>query len=690
MKTPKSSPLAVAALAFAKSGIAIFPCVPKTKRPIIKDNLNAATTNESQIKEWWDKNPNANIGMPTGAKNGRVVIDPDGPTGEDSLAKLIAQHGPLPETFEVKTGREAGGRHLHLFAHVETKSKAAALGPCLDVKGDGGFVLLPPSIHPDTGKEYVVVHYGQPAEAPSWLVELVRHDREKASGEKQRSKVLLTDTWPIPFGEHYETLKRYTGLMVNKGWSVREIEHRLTRICEKRCVGYLTEGDRDYRKMCADLAKRMSETYADSDEQKKNELPKIKFNPQPTQTTIVTDEEGAVRRLEAFFNNYLVLPSGLALVLSLWAIGTHLFEMFDIFPYLAVTAVAMRCGKSRVLDLIWHVSRMATYSANISPAALFRIIDAFHPTILLDEAEGLMNPKSETAIAMVGLLNAGHSKKACVLRAVPASAGNAKVAVEQLNLYCPKAFTAIGKLPLTLADRSIAVRMQRRQPNQVIARYLSRKAEEEGLERLAEIKAIAEKHCAAIQKKYEDVQDYDQLADREADNWASLLAICAVVAPNRIRELQLTAARNGSEKEQANADTSMAMLLIADLQTILEKRLTKEQLELFKDCDAPGFSSKTLLEELWQIRESPWGDEHGHQHLTAWKLSSLLRPFGVYVHKIWEGEKKMEKGKMVQVRFQGYRVDDLSRAVGIYAPKLRTSGLVVENKGVKGGNDPGL
>jgi hypothetical protein len=688
MKTSKSSPLAVSALAFAKAGIAIFPCVPKTKQPLIKDNLNSATTSESQIKEWWGKHPNANIGMPTGAKNGRVIIDPDGPTGEDSLAKLTAQHGTLPETFEVKTGRADGGRHLHYLIHVETKSKAGLLGPKLDVKGDGGFVLLPPSIHPDTGKEYVVVHNGQPAEAPSWLIELVRRDCEKADAEA-KDKVNLTDTWPIPPGERHDAFVQYAGLMVAKGWSAKETAYRLTKIYEKRCVDRPAE---NYKKICADIAASVHKLYAEKDQEQKqkDELPKIEFNPQPTETAIVTDEEGAVRRLEAFFAKYLVLPPGLALVLSLWTIGTHMFDLFDIFPYLAITAVAMRCGKSRVLDLIWHVSRMASYSANISPAALFRIIDAFHPTILLDEAEGLINPKSETALIMVGLLNAGHSKKAHVLRAVPASAGNAKVTLEQLNLFCPKAFTAIGKLPLTLADRSIAIRMQRRRSDQPIARYLSRKATTEGLERLAEIKSLVEKNCAAIQKEYEAVEDYGQLVDREADNWASLLAICGVIAPSRIRELQLTAMQNGSEKDQANADTSVAMLLIADLQDILKKLLTKEQLELFKDSDVPGFSSKTLLNELWQIRESPWGDEHGLQHLTAWKLSSLLRPFEVYVHKIWEGERKMEKGKMVPVRFQGYRVADLERAIGLYAPKLRTSGQSIENKEDKGENDSGL
>jgi putative DNA primase/helicase len=272
-KASNNNPFLEAALGYARAGIRIFPMKPRSKEPQIKDNLNRATTNEAQIRQWWKWWPNANIGMPTGTRNNRFVIDPDGPVGEETLGKLVAENGQLPDTFTVRTGRAEGGWHLHFRVDgVMTKSAAGLLGPKLDVKGDGGFVLLPPSIHPDTGKEYTVHHNGQPAEAPQWLVAKVRKDTA-GSKRKTTDKVKLSDTYPIPFGEHYDTLVRYAGLMLAKGMPEREIGHRLTKMCEKRCVGYLTEGDRDYRKMCADIATRVSETYADSDDRANDPAP---------------------------------------------------------------------------------------------------------------------------------------------------------------------------------------------------------------------------------------------------------------------------------------------------------------------------------------------------------------------------------------------------------------------------------
>src|SRR5262245_29476348 len=97
------------ALAYARRGLPVFPCMPRAKEPAIHRGLKAATTDANLIVGWWRGNPDCNIGMATGEASGVFVIDIDSENGESSLAMLERQHGALPPTVESITGR---GRHL--------------------------------------------------------------------------------------------------------------------------------------------------------------------------------------------------------------------------------------------------------------------------------------------------------------------------------------------------------------------------------------------------------------------------------------------------------------------------------------------------------------------------------------------------------------------------------------------------
>jgi hypothetical protein len=155
-----------AALAYALSLCwAVLPLAPCGKVPRTKHGIHDATTNEQIIREWWTRWPDANIGVRTGSASNLVAIDMDPRNGGDiSLERLEAEHGPLPETVEGLTG--GGGRHL-LFQHPggTVRSRANALGPGLDVKGDGGYVVVPPSVHP-TGRRYEWEIMHRPLEIP--------------------------------------------------------------------------------------------------------------------------------------------------------------------------------------------------------------------------------------------------------------------------------------------------------------------------------------------------------------------------------------------------------------------------------------------------------------------------------------------------------------------------------------------
>lgn len=159
------------ALDYARRGWHVFPLEVRGKRPLTKRGLLDATTDETQIRAWWQRWPDANIGVRTGSISGLVVLDVDPDHGGDaSILRLIEEHGAIPETVASITG--GGGRH-YLFAHpggIEIRNTAGKLGRGLDTRGDGGYIVAAPSVHP-SGTPYAWEDFDLAlADAPEWLV----------------------------------------------------------------------------------------------------------------------------------------------------------------------------------------------------------------------------------------------------------------------------------------------------------------------------------------------------------------------------------------------------------------------------------------------------------------------------------------------------------------------------------------
>lgn len=151
-------------------------CDSPGKHPTTKHGPKDASRNEIQIDHWWNRRPEANIGIRTGVNTGIVVIDVDPRHGGDeSLAELVREHGELPATVEALTG--GGGRHL-VFKHPGgTVRNRSNMRPGIDVRGDGGYIVAPPSNHASGGqyrwREGHGPHEMTPAEMPAWLLALV-------------------------------------------------------------------------------------------------------------------------------------------------------------------------------------------------------------------------------------------------------------------------------------------------------------------------------------------------------------------------------------------------------------------------------------------------------------------------------------------------------------------------------------
>jgi Bifunctional DNA primase/polymerase, N-terminal len=187
---PPMTPLGRAALALGRRGLRVFPVVSRAKKPAIGNNLALATTDETVIRGWW--RTDFNVGIACGIESNIWVLDVDGYEGEATLRRLEAKHGTVPTTVESITGR---GRHVYFRWPVGEEIRNSQLRadmPGLDVRGEGGFVLAPPSVHP-SGKAYAwsVDSARAFAAAPDWLLDLVAGrrvgEREATSPEDWRS-----------------------------------------------------------------------------------------------------------------------------------------------------------------------------------------------------------------------------------------------------------------------------------------------------------------------------------------------------------------------------------------------------------------------------------------------------------------------------------------------------------------------
>lgn len=245
------------ALAYARRGWAVFPlhavhegrctcgnaaCGSPGKHPRTEHGFKDATTNETTIRQWWTEHPSANIGIATGKPSGLLVVDVDPRHGGDeALHELEAQQGPLPDTVESQTG--GGGRHILLsYPGYVVKSGTNALGPGLDVKSGGGYIVAPPSVHP-SGRRYEWEASSHPdeveiAEAPAWMLAMLKTE---ANGNSPKEPFAVPEK--IHDGERNVTLYRLARSLKARGLSYAAILAALRAENVARCTPPLDDSE---------------------------------------------------------------------------------------------------------------------------------------------------------------------------------------------------------------------------------------------------------------------------------------------------------------------------------------------------------------------------------------------------------------------------------------------------------------
>ena len=221
---------------YGKMGLQTFPCKPRGKVPSSAHGCKDATTAPGQIAAWWNGTYLYNVGIATGS--GLVVLDVDinhnaGKFGDETLAELERQHGPLPETWTCLTG--GGGVHYYFRCDDPALTVGTGFAPGLDYRGAGGYVVAPPSTH-ENGREYVWEAAHTPsntplAPLPEWLHTLMlegRRDAPRARTEAAPGKVQE--------GGRNDTLFRLAASLRRKGMGEAGITAALLEENRERCV----------------------------------------------------------------------------------------------------------------------------------------------------------------------------------------------------------------------------------------------------------------------------------------------------------------------------------------------------------------------------------------------------------------------------------------------------------------------
>jgi putative DNA primase/helicase len=298
-------------------------------------------------------------------------------------------------------------------------------------------------------------------------------------------------------------------------------------------------------------------------------------------------------------------------VLSLWTQYTWVYERFEYAPILAILSPEKRCGKSRTLGMLKLFCNRSLAASNLTEAALFRAVHALHPTLLIDEGDTFISGTGSSQ-GLRNVFNSGHAKSgATVLRAAGAHNFCA------YNVFCPKAIAMIGTLPSTLADRSIAIRLQRKRPEEAVGRVPNA-----GDARASRLRSALADWASRNESVLAEIKPEipSGLHDRARDNWRPLLSVADAVGgswPAQARAAAIELTRTHIEEQ------TPAVQLLHDTRAYLEGHRTDV------------VTSSDLIRWLCGQDDRPWRHYRRGGPLSPHQLASLFGIFDIRPAQMW-------------------------------------------------------
>jgi putative DNA primase/helicase len=334
--------------------------------------------------------------------------------------------------------------------------------------------------------------------------------------------------------------------------------------------------------------------------------------PEPVDGAAFLDE------LTTAIRDYVVIDEVWAHSVALWVLFCHAFGLAEFSPKLHITSPTKRSGKTRLLRVLAYLATRSLPLSNISPPALYRVIEKYRPTLFIDEADTFVLGNDE----LRGLLNGGYDLDcANTIRCSEDEHREPRL----YSLWCPQVIAGIGKLAETTTDRSFVIQLKRklrsetvkplRRSNTEPLRILARKAARWVKDNLDRIAAITNPSMPP------------EIDDRFADAWSLPMAIAEAAGghwPQRAKEaaLFLGGARGAEEDNRG-------VLLLSDLRELFDPAPGRDNPDA---RPSEVLFSSEIVTKLNQREDRPWA-ARGRDGITANQVARLLKPFGIPMNR---------------------------------------------------------
>lgn len=360
--------------------------------------------------------------------------------------------------------------------------------------------------------------------------------------------------------------------------------------------------------------------------------------PEPWEAPV--DGASLLTDLAASVSQHVVLPKGAADAVALWVVHAHAHDAAQVSPLLMAGSPMPGCGKTTLLSWLGCVVPKPLPASNITTAALFRAVEKWGPTLLVDEADTFLGASDD----LRGIINSGHARaNAFVIRTV-----GEDHEPRAFSTWAPKAIAMIGRMHPTLASRSIAIELRRKGVGESAEPL--RPTHHAGLDILRRKAArwAADNHTRL---RHAEPVIPAGMANRGADNWLAVLAIADAAGGDWPDRARAAAVALGADR----ADESHAAVMLADLRT------------LFDTAKTDRLASVEIIATLTAMEDRPWPEWRDGRPLTARQLAKVLEPFGIRPIVLRDGRSV----------FKGYTRALFDDAFARYTPPLAVTRLQV-------------
>jgi hypothetical protein len=341
------------------------------------------------------------------------------------------------------------------------------------------------------------------------------------------------------------------------------------------------------------------------------------------------DTAALLTDIEKIFQRHVFMTEPQRVAVALWALATHVFEAFPVFPRLCLTSPLPESGKTTTIDVLTPLVARPESSISVSAAALAHTTDQVKPTWLLDEYDTFAPGHSE----LTAILNSGHKRGGVRRRMYNGE-------MRSFHTFSPAAIALIGRLTHALETRCIVIKLKRKPMSERLERFQG-----EGLIDIHRRAARFALDNATTLARVEPAMP-ETIGNRAADNWRPLLAIADGAGgtwPHRARW-----AAEMLAIQQADDPQATGVLLLKDVRRVLGTR--------------PRITTKALVIELRSLDGGLWQEWRDSKGLTEIRLAELLAPFEVRPTTIHTGKRR--GGKVPKAK--GYRAADFAAAFDSY------------------------